>query len=278
MKRTITTKEMKEFKNYLVKEEKSKNTVEKYMRDIKGFSDFLKGKSVDKRAIMEYKMLIEKRYTVSGANSVLAAINGFFRFKGWYDVIVKQFKIQKIGFCPEEKELTSDEYFRLVATAEKNGNRRLSLLMQTLCATGIRISELEYITVAAVKSGEAVVNCKGKRRMIIIVPELCKKLDAYVKEKNISGAVFQTSKGKPVSRSNIWREMKALATKANVKASKIFPHNFRHLFARSFYEIDKDIVRLADVLGHSDVNTTRIYTASTSEEYRKKMMLMRLIP
>ncbi len=278
MKRIITEKEMSAFKRYLEKEEKAKSTVEKYMRDLKNFSAFLNGKAVNKTVTIEYKTLISKKYAESGANSVLAAINGFFRFMEWHDLIVKQFKFQKISYYPVEKELTAEEYFRLVAAAEENGDLRLSLLMQTLAATGIRISELEFITVSAVKKGEAVVNCKGKRRMIIIVPELQKKLCDYALQNNIAGAVFSTGSGKAMSRSNIWRNMKAVAMSAGVMQSKVFPHNFRHLFARSFYEIDKDIVRLADVLGHSDVNTTRIYTASTTLEYREKIGRMRLIP
>ncbi|MCQ2463553.1 MAG: tyrosine-type recombinase/integrase, partial [Clostridia bacterium] len=180
--------------------------------------------------------------------------------------------------CPEEKGLTKQEYLRLCRTAEKRGNERLSLILQTICATGIRVSELRFITVEAVKKSEAAVRSKGKRRTVFIVKELQKKLLRYAREQGItSGAVFVTRTGKIMSRTNIWREMKVLCKEADVNPQKVFPHNLRHLFARVFYNIEKDIAKLADILGHSSINTTRIYIISTGSEHRRRMEKMRLI-
>ena len=177
-----------------------------------------------------------------------------------------------------EKELTKAEYMRLVNTAKQKGNERLNLILQTICGTGIRVSELQYITVEAVKCSEAVVSLKGKTRSVFIVKELQKKLLRYAAEQKIhSGCIFITRTGKPISRTNIWREMKGLCEQAGVNPQKVFPHNLRHLFARIFYGIEKDIAKLADILGHSSINTTRIYIISTGDEHRKRMEHMRLI-
>lgn len=209
---------------------------------------------------------------------MLASINSLFAFLGWHDLKVKSLKLQQQLFCPEEKELTRAEYSRLCMTAKRKHNERLNLILQTICGTGIRVSELQYITVEAVRRGEAVVNCKAKTRSVFIVKELKQKLLRYAAEQNIkSGMIFVTRTGKPISRTNIWREMKALCKEANVNPQKVFPHNLRHLFARVFYGIEKDIAKLADILGHSSINTTRIYIISTGTEHRKKMESMRLI-
>ena len=209
---------------------------------------------------------------------MLASINSLFSFLGWHDLRVKALKLQQQVFCPEEKELTRAEYTRLCRTAERKHNERLNLILQTICGTGIRVSELQYITVEAVKHGEAVVNCKAKTRSVFIVKELKQKLLRYAAEQGIkSGMVFVTRTGKPISRTNIWREMKALCAEANVAPQKVFPHNLRHLFARVFYGIEKDIAKLADILGHSSINTTRIYIISTGTEHRRRMENMRLI-
>ena len=209
---------------------------------------------------------------------MLASINSLFAFLGWHDLRVKSLKLQQQVFCPEEKELTKAEYARLCRTAERKHNERLNLILQTICGTGIRVSELQYITVEAAKNGEAVVNCKAKTRSVFIVKELKQKLLRYAAEQNIkSGMIFVTRTGKPISRTNIWREMKALCEEANVNPGKVFPHNLRHLFARVFYGIEKDIAKLADILGHSSINTTRIYIISTGTEHRQRMESMRLI-
>ena len=209
---------------------------------------------------------------------MIASLSSLFSFLGWEDLKVKSIKLQKEIFCSEEKELTKSEYERLCRTAEKKHNERLSLIIQTICGTGIRVSELEFITVEAVRRGEARVSCKGKTREVFIVKELQKKLLRYISEQRInSGCIFITRTGKPIDRTSIWREMKALCKEANVNPSKVFPHNLRHLFARVFYGIEKDIAKLADILGHSSINTTRIYIISTGTEHRRRMENMRLI-
>ena len=277
-KRFITSKMITDFEEELRNDEKSDNTVEKYLRDVRCFSEFISGQFVEKSLVLEYKALLEKEYALASANSMLAAINSFFKFQGWYDCCVKQFKVQRKTYCSEESELTKQEYIALVRTAEHKKNERLSLLIQTICGTGIRVSELEFITVEAVKRGEAVVSCKGKSRKVFIVKDLCKKLQRYTKEHDIiSGTIFVTKNGKPMNRSNIWREMKSLCEQAGVNPNKVFPHNLRHLFARTFYSIEKDIAKLADILGHSNINTTRIYTITTGAEHRRKLENMRLI-
>lgn len=209
---------------------------------------------------------------------MIAALNAFLRFQGCADCCVKQYKLQRRVCCSEAEELTKEEYIRLVHAAKMSGNNRLNLILQTICGTGIRVSELQYITLEAVRNGEAVVNCKGKIRIIIIVKELRKRLLQYAKNCNLTtGSVFVTRNGKPINRSNIWREMKNLCERANVSPNKVFPHNLRHLFARIFYSIEKDIAKLADILGHTSINTTRIYMVTTSAEHRRKLENMRLI-
>lgn len=278
MERQLNTDQLRQFEAYLFSEERSAATVEKYLHDLRVFYAFMDGKELNKTAVLEYKSDLLNKYAVTSANSMLAAVNAFFRFLGFYELCVKQYKIQKSAFCPEEKELTKAEYIRLIEAAKKKGNERLNLIIQTICGSGIRVSELQYITVEAVKHGEAFVNCKGKNRRIFIVAELRKKLLSYIKTQNIkSGAVFVTKNGKPVSRHNIWRDMKALCKDAGVSPSKVFPHNLRHLFARTFYGIEKDIAKLADILGHTSINTTRIYIVTTATEHKRKMENMRLI-
>ena len=209
---------------------------------------------------------------------MLASINSLFAFLGWHDLKVKSIKVQQQIFCSEEKELTKAEYMRLVNTAKAKHNERLCLILQTICGTGIRVSELQFITVEAAKRGEAMVSCKGKTRSVFIVRELQKKLLRYAAEQGIeSGYIFITRSGKPISRTNIWRDMKLLCVEADVNPNKVFPHNLRHLFARVFYGIEKDIAKLADILGHSSINTTRIYIISTGTEHRQRMENMRLI-
>ena len=278
MKRQLNQEKLRQFEDYLVCEERSNATIEKYLHDMRTFYEFVGNREVVKSIVLDYKNALISSHAVTSANSMLAAINVFFRFCGWYDLCVKQYKIQKSAFCPEEKELTKAEYMRLVQAAKRNSNERLNLIIQTICGTGIRVSELQYITVEAVHKSEAFVNCKGKNRRIFIVAELRKKLLQYIKRQNIkSGAVFVTKNGKPVSRHNIWRDMKALCKDAGVSPSKVFPHNLRHLFARTFYGIEKDIAKLADILGHTSIDTTRIYIITTATEHKRKMENMRLI-
>ena len=276
--RFLTQEIISGFKEYLILEERSGATVEKYIRDARAFSAFARGAEVTKEVVIEYKKHLQEKYAVRSVNSMLASINGLFAFLGWQDLKVKSIKLQQQIYCPEEKELTKAEYTRLIRTAKQKGNERLNLVIQTICGTGIRVSELQFITVEAVEKGEAVVSLKGKTRTVFIVKELQKKLLRYIAEQGIkSGMIFITRTGKPLSRTNIWREMKALCEQADVNPNKVFPHNLRHLFARVFYGIEKDIAKLADILGHSSINTTRIYIISTGTEHRRRMENMRLV-
>lgn len=237
MKGKILTEEMaKAFEKYLRREEKSDNTVKKYLRDMRAFAAYLNGAEVTKETVITFKSkLLGESYSVRSINSMLASLNGLFSFLGWEDCRVKSVKLQRQIYCPEEKELTKAEYMRLVDTAKQKGNERLNLILQTICGTGIRVSELQYITVEAVKNGEATVALKGKTRSVFLVKELRKKLIRYAAKQNIqSGAVFITRTGKPMNRTNIWREMKGLCRQAGVNPKKVFPHNLRHLFARTF--------------------------------------------
>lgn len=268
-----------EFKNYLRLQEKSQNTIEKYMRDIKMFWRYIGTQYVTKELAIKYKEnLLSGNYAIRSVNSIIASINSFFIFADCEHLKIKTIKEQRQIFCSEEKELTKEEYTRLVNAAERKGNKRLNLILQTICGTGIRVSELKFITVEAVKKGEAFVFCKGKRRTVFIVKALQNKLLHYAAEQKIkSGCIFITRSGKSISRTNIWRDMKKLCKIANVNPDKVFPHNLRHLFARVFYGIEKDIAKLADILGHSNINTTRIYIISTGTEHRQRMENMCLI-
>ena len=278
MKRIFDTKKMKEFESYLKNEEKSPATVEKYMHDIRSFRLFVGDCEITKETVLDYKSKLCDVYAVSSANSMIAALNCFFRFCCWNDLCVKRFKMQRAVYCPEEKLLSRTEYLRLLKAANEKRNERLNLIIQTICGTGIRVSELQYITVEALHSGEAVVKCKGKNRRVFVVSALKKKLLRYVRERGIKkGSVFITRGGKPMSRNNIWKEMKALCKLAGVDQRKVFPHNLRHLFARTFYQIGKDIAKLADILGHTSVDTTRIYIITTGQEHRRRMENMRLV-
>lgn len=277
--RILTENQIVAFVVYLKSEEKSENTVEKYFRDVRAFSSYMNGAEITKEMVIAYKnKLLSDNYAPRSINSMLASINSLLSFLGWSDLKVKSIKLQCQIYCPEEKELTKAEYMRLVHTAKQKGNERLNLLIQTICGTGIRVSELQYITVEAVKCDEAVVSLKGKTRSVFIVRELKKKLLRYAAEQKITtGAIFITRSGKPMNRTNIWREMKSLCEQAGVNPQKVFPHNLRHLFARTFYGIEKDIAKLADILGHSSINTTRIYIITTGNEHRQRMENMRLI-
>lgn len=277
--RVLTDDKISSFAIYLKNEEKSKNTIEKYIRDVKLFFAYVKSVEITKEKVIAYKnKLICDNYAIRSVNSMLASINSLFVFLGWLDLKAKNIKLQRQIYYPEEKELTKAEYIRLCRTAERKHNERLNLILQTICGTGIRVSELRFITVEAVKSNVAIVSLKGKTRSVFIVKELKKKLLRYAKNQNIkSGMIFVTRTGKAINRTNIWREMKSLCKDANVNPQKVFPHNLRHLFARVFYGIEKDIAKLADILGHSSIDTTRIYIISTGTEHRRCMENMQLI-
>ena len=280
MKGKIITKEIiSAFHKKLNEEEKAAATVEKYLRDVKAFAKYINGGEITKDTVIAYKAyLSENGYAPRSINSMLASLHKLFDFLGWADCKVKTVKIQRQVFCPEEKELAKAEYARLCRAAERKHNERLNLILQTICGTGIRVSELQFITVEAVRRGEATVSLKGKTRTVFLVKELQKKLLRYISEQHITtGAVFVTRTGKQMSRTNIWREMKNLCLEAEVNPEKVFPHNLRHLFARVFYGIEKDIAKLADILGHSSIETTRIYIVSSGSEHRRLMETMRLV-
>lgn len=246
-------------------------------------SAFLITKRLDNFSITKHETLtpilwVPASHAPATVNSILAAVNGFFRFMGWKDIAVKLLKIQKALFCDERRELTRAEYARLVSAAQKVGNERLSLVMQTICATGIRVSELRFITVEAVTTGRAELCNKGKRRTVFLPGRLRRLLRKYLqKQKKTAGAVFTTRTGRPLDRSNIWRDMKALCESADVKPGKVFPLNLRHLFARTYYSLEKDLSRMADILGHSSVNTTRIYTVESGGVHQRQLERMGLI-
>lgn len=275
---TITNELIEKFKNYLIDEEKSSATLEKYMRDVTAFFAWTCTKEIEKKTVLGYKEYLTENYAPASVNSVLSSLNSFFGFNEWQGLKVKMLKIQKQIFAERNKELTKAEYERLLATAKNKKNERLYYLMQTICSSGIRVSELKFITVEAVKARQATISCKGKMRVVILPKELCKMLTEYVRRQKISGgAVFITKTGKPLDRSAIWKMMKELCESAGVSKDKVFPHNLRHLFARTYYTIQKDIVRLADILGHSSINTTRIYTMETGEIHRRQIQRLGLL-
>ena len=276
--RKITTGIIRSFNDYLINEEKAAATVNKYLHDVTEFQIWLGEQELCKTAVLAYKSYLCEYYAPTSVNAALSSLNSFFNFMEWYDLRVKNLKIQKQIFASTDKELTKAEYDRLLQTAKQKKNERLYLLMQTICSTGIRVSEVRYVTVEAVVRGIAEINCKGKRRQVFLPKQLCQILKQYIKEQKIkSGAGFVTRTGNPLDRSNIWSDMKKLCKAANVSEKKVFPHNLRHLFARTYYSLQKDIVRLADILGHSNVNTTRIYTMETGEIHRRQIQKLGLL-
>ncbi len=274
----LNRKNIETYLQYLREQEKSAGTLEKYKRELYELLSFLSGKNESKEELISWKAQLEQKYRPAGVNGRLVAANGFFSFFGRYDLRMKLLRIQKEIFAKEEKELTKGEYIRLVQATERKGNMRLSLVIQTICAAGIRVSELQYITVESLKKGRAEVNCKGKRRVIFLPMDLLRKLKNYAKEKGIStGVIFCTRTGCPLNRCNIWSDMKKLCRDARVNPQKVFPHNLRHLFARTFYSLEKDIAKLADLLGHSNIETTRIYIMESGREHQEKLEKMRLV-
>ena len=268
-----------EYRAYLAQKEKSIATIDKYLRDIRTFMKWLGGEQdITKEKVIAYKAWLQEHYKTSSMNSMLVALNGFLDFMGDPQDRVKTVKVQKQMFRSTEKEMSRAEYKRLVHTAYRMGRCQTALIMETIGATGIRISELRYITVAAVQSGKAEVSCKGKKRQVYLVRELRDKLLKYCRRKGIrKGSVFVSRYGNPLDRSNIWSQMKAVGAAAGVCPEKVFPHNFRHLFARVFWEKWKDLFYLADILGHSNVNTTRIYTMTTVLNHAKRLRVLGLV-
>ena len=275
----LLDEKIKLYKKYLILEERSEGTISKYLRDVNRFAEWLRGEEVTKEKAIEWKeYLVESGYAPITINSMLASLNSLFRFAGWEEYRIKFFKIQRKMFRDTERDLKRQEYERLVSAAKKNGKEQIALLMETICATGIRVSEVSYITVEAVNKGQAEITLKGKIRIIMFPGKLRKKLLQYCRTRKInSGNIFLTEKGKPISRGQIWKEMKQLCCTAKVKASKVFPHNLRHLFAVTFYNVCKDVVRLADVLGHSNIETTRIYLLTPGTNHIRQLEKLNLV-
>ena len=269
---------VRDYENYLVEEERSRNTITKYMRDLKSYFIFLQGEAVTKESLVCWKEKLTQTYLPASVNSMLAAVNGFLEWAGYPQYRVKPLKIQREIFTKPEKELSKEEYIRLVKAAEEKQNCRLALILQTICATGIRDSELQFITLETARTGRTVVDCKGKKRTVFLPGALSRALQEYCREHGIKvGVVFRTKNRKPLDRSNIWRDMKNLCCSAGVEPEKVFPHNLRHLFARTYYHMEKDLSRLADLLGHSNVTTTRIYTMESGLEHAKQVERMGLV-
>lgn len=265
------------YRQALIREEKSTATVEKYLRDVRAFFAFIGRAVLTKELVMAYKQqLVERRYAIRSINSMLGSVNSLLEFLGCPECRVKAIRQQRETYCAEEKELTKVEYLRLLEAAKKKP--QLRLLMETICGTGIRVSELRYFTVEAVGRGEVSVTCKAKTRRILLPQKLQRLLLEYARKSHIrAGAIFVTRGGRPLNRSNIWAQMKKLCQEAGIQASKVFPHNLRKLFARTFYGREKDIAKLADILGHSSIDTTRIYIISTGTEHRRKIERLGLV-
>lgn len=278
MERCITQAQRRQFEATLIEEEKSAATVRKYLHDMDQFIAFAGAEPVTKETTIRYKQYLVERYKPASVNSMLAAVNRFFKEMHWFDCAVKALKVQRQAFRAKERELTKEEYYRLLRAAKEQGDMRLYLLMQTLCSTGIRVSELQFITVEAIQAGRATVSLKGKTRAVLIPAALCRELKDYARRQGIrAGSVFVTRSGRPLDRSNILHAMKALCPAAGVDRRKVFPHNLRHLFACLFYQAEKDLSRLADLLGHSNINTTRIYTCVSGEEQTRQIEQLGLV-
>ena len=275
--RILTPEHLSAFAAHLRQQEKSAATVEKYRRDAAAFFAFARAAPVDRELVIAYKNhLLAQGYADRSVNSMLAALNTFLAFLGWEDCKAKSIRLQRSAYCPASRQLTKAEYLRLLGASGKN--TQLNLVLQTICGTGIRVSELRYFTVEAVRRGEVTVDCKSKTRRVFVPGKLKNSLLNYAKKRGIvTGAIFITRSGKPLNRSNIWAAMKKLCEAAGVTPGKVFPHNLRKLFARTFYGIEKDIAKLADILGHSSINTTRIYIMSTGTEHRRKIERLGLV-
>ncbi len=273
----LTQDQIQAFSHFLFREEKSSATIEKYLRDVRAFARFAQNQPITRELVIDYKKsLIQRCYAVCSINSMLASLNSLLLFLGWTDCRAKSIRQQRQTYCPAEKELSRQEYGKLLTAAQHQP--QLSLLMQTICATGIRVSELQYFTVESVSRGEVTIRCKNKTRTILVPGKLRTHLLKFAKQNKIStGAIFITSTGRPLDRSRIWARMKQLCHAAGVLPSKVFPHNLRKLFARTFYGMEKDIAKLADILGHSSIDTTRIYIMSTGTEHRRKLERLGLL-
>ena len=274
----LTIALIEKYLTHLRELERSPLTISKYAHDLNALLTYLGDMPLTKAALIGWKEQLSTALAPTSINSMLVAANGFLQFFGWQELKVNLLKIQRTVFIDEEKELTRTEYERLVRAAEHQENERLSLVIQTICSTGIRVSELRFITVEAVRIGRVEITNKGKRRTIFLPGSLCRVLTAYLKKhRKQKGTVFTTRTGKPLDRSNIWKDMKKLCETAGVDPHKVFPHNLRHLFARTFYALDHDLSRLADILGHSSIATTRIYTAECGTVHARQVERLGLL-
>lgn len=275
----VTEELLYEYQTYLEDEERSAATVDKYIRDVRAFVKYLgEEQTIDGGKVRKYKQFLREQYKTSSANSMLAALNSFLLFAGREKWRVKLFKIQQVQYCRPEKEITEKDYEKLVQAARRNGEVMMSMLIQTIGSTGIRISELKFITVESLMTGRAEIYNKGKSRVVLLPAALSKMLKKYCREAGIaSGSIFITKHGNPLDRSNVSKKMKQLGKKAGVDTTKIFPHNLRHLFAKVFYNVEKDVIRLMDLLGHSSISTTRLYTMTTEEQPRRQMARMNMV-
>lgn len=278
MDRTITEKGIEKFEKHLIFQEKAEATVKKYVLAVRKLSSFLKEKELTKERLIAWRNSMERSLKAATVNGILSAVNAWLAFTGKNELKVKLLKVQRQVFISEERELGVSDYKRLLKAAGEAGKERLYMVMLTLAGTGIRISELKFITVENIRAGRADIHMKGKCRTILLPKKLRKKLLKYAgKMKIVSGILFRTKSGRPLDRSNICHELKKICTQAGVKPSKVFPHNFRHLFARTFYAMEKDLSHLADILGHSSIETTRIYVAASMEVHEKMLEKMDLI-
>ena len=276
--RKITEETLAAFARQLGEEERSPATLEKYLREVRQFAAFLGGREVTRELAAAWREELSARQSPATVNGKLTALDRLLASLGWEDCRVKHLRVQRQLFRDSARELSREEYARLVETARRLGRSRLSLLMETICATGIRVSEVRYITAEAVREGRTEIALKGKIRTILLPGKLCRKLEKYARQKKItSGELFLTRSGRPMSRKQIWAEMKGVCRAAGVAPSKVFPHNLRHLFARCFYRVSRDVAKLADVLGHSSIETTRIYLISTGAEHARTLDQLRLI-
>jgi len=271
-------KRVNEYLEMLKQEERSSSTQAQYQRSVERFLSYAGGRELDKELVVAYKEELAREFSPSTVNGALAALNGYFKFLGRDDLRVRRLKMQHNSYCTQERELNREEYLALVQAAKDRGNEKLYLILQTICGTGIRVSELKFITAEAVAAGAARVRMKGKNRVILLPERLEVLLADYARRQEItSGPIFITKYGNPMDRSNIWQMLRSLCADAGVEPQKVFPHNLRHLFARCFYAEDKDLSKLADVLGHSNINTTRIYIISSGKEHRACMDKLGLV-
>jgi site-specific recombinase XerD len=280
MDHIITQESIQLFITHLYEEEKAPATIQKYTCDLEKLRRYAAGRKLDKALLIAYKekLLTEDHYQTSSINSYLIAANRFFDYMGWHELKVRTYKVQREAFAPASRSLSRKEYQRLVSTARARNRSRLAMILQTICATGMRISEIRYVTVENLSAGTIRIRCKGKLRTILLPDDLRRELVRYIRRNHITtGFVFRTRSGRLPDRSNLWREMKSLCADARVNPQKVFPHNFRHLFAQCFYEVKNDIAKLADVLGHSSIETTRIYIRTTSDEYRTQLNRLGLV-